>query len=91
MRGRTRRRPQLHAQARRSWADRRWLVLLGIYGQPSYFFCPECEQTDAEWIERQLGEEGERAGCTGIVRLETGSPAEVYGLIRDMLVQAEVV
>ena len=71
--------------------DRRWLVLLGIYGQPSYFFCPECEQTDAEWIERQLGEEGERAGCTGIVRLETGSPAEVYGRIRDMLVQAEVV
>ena len=53
--------------------------------------CWASTATDAEWIERQLGEEGERAGCTGIVRLETGSPAEVYGLIRDMLVQAEVV
>ena len=60
--------------------DPRWLVLLGIYGQPSYFFCPECEQTEADWINQQLGEEGERAGCTGMVRLETGTLEEVCGL-----------
>lgn len=64
--------------------DGGWLVLLGSHGQPAYFFCPECEQTHGEWIERQLSEEGQRAGCTGEVRLESGAPGEVFGMIRDI-------
>lgn len=66
--------------------DGRWLVLTGKYGQPCYFICPECEQKPdiAAWIERQLSPEGEAAGCTGMLRLETGSPREVLGMIRDI-------
>ncbi len=62
---------------------RNWLVLLGQYGQPCYFICPECEQAMTDWIDRQLGEEGQAAGCTGMVRLESGRPGEVLGMIRD--------
>jgi hypothetical protein len=61
-----------------------WLVLLGVMGQPRYFFCPDCEQEKADWIERQLSEEGEAAGCTAMVRLQSGTPAEVLGMVRDI-------
>jgi len=60
--------------------DRRWLVLLSRNGHMLWFVCPDCEKTNAEWINRELSDEG---GCTGTVRLETGSPAEVIGMIRD--------
>lgn len=63
---------------------KRWLVLLGKIGQPAYFYCNDCEQSEAEWIERQLGPEGQEAGCTGMVRLETGSSAELVGMVRDI-------
>jgi hypothetical protein len=63
-----------------------WLVLTGKFGQPSYFFCPECEHTSqwAVWIARQLGPDGEAAGCTGMLRLESDKPGEVFGMIRDV-------
>jgi hypothetical protein len=64
--------------------DGRWLVLTGTHGQPAYFFCPECEVTHDEWIERNIGPEGQAAGCTGMVRLESGRPAEIFGMVRDI-------
>ena len=46
---------------------------------------PRCAgRPDAEWIDRNLGPDGQAAGCTGMVRLESGSPAEVFGMIRDI-------
>lgn len=67
-----------------SQKDKHWLVLLGVIGQPAYYFCNDCEVKDAELIERQLGPVGREAGCTGMVRLETGSPREIIGMIQDI-------
>ena len=64
--------------------DGRWLTLLGRFSMPVYFICPACETgAMAEWIDRQLGEDGRAGGCAGMVRLESGTPGEVLGMVRD--------